>query len=116
MEEVIRQNKGTFMADNWDIGYTTQVKHYIKTTGEPINIKPWRQRMHLEDKIEETIKNLFKNGIIRKCNWPWSTPMISVWTIRENLRTKNLEQQSSRVDIQTETMPGTMAKQRENFR
>ena len=60
VEEVIRQNKGTFMEDNWDIGCTTLVKHYIKTTGGPINIKPWRQPMHLEDKIEETIKIFLK--------------------------------------------------------
>jgi len=70
--EYVRRPKGTrfmvFMADNWDIGCTTLVKHYIKTRGGPISIKPWRQPINLEDKIEETIKNLFKNGIIRKCN------------------------------------------------
>ena len=76
LEEVIRQNKGAFMTDNWDIGCTTLAVQYIKTTGGPINIK---QPMHLEDKIEESIKNLFKNGNIRKCNSPWNTPMISVW-------------------------------------
>jgi len=70
VEEVIRQNKETFIADNWNIWCTTLINHYIKTTGGPINIKPWRHTIHLEDKIEETIKNLFENGIIRKCNSP----------------------------------------------
>ena len=68
--EVIEQNKGSFMADNWDIGCTTLVRHQIKTNGGPINTKPWRQPMHLEGKIKETIKNLYENGIIRKCNSP----------------------------------------------
>ena len=67
------------MADNWDIGCTTLVKHHIKTNGSPIYTKPWRQPIHLEGKIEETIKNLYDNGIIRKCNSPWNTPMICVW-------------------------------------
>ena len=79
VEEIIRQNKGVFMADNWDIGWTRLVKHHIVTKGIPINIKPWRQPLHLEDKIEETIKNLIDNGIIKKCNSPWNTPMVSVW-------------------------------------
>jgi len=79
IEEIIRDNKGVFMADNWDIGCTRLVKHHIVTKGIPINIKPWRQPLHLEDKIEETIKNLIDNGIIKKCNSPWNTPMVSVW-------------------------------------
>ena len=70
LREVIIKNRGTFMADNWDIGCTTLVKHHIKTNGSPINTKPWRQPIHLEGKIEETIKNLHDNGIIRNCNSP----------------------------------------------
>jgi len=77
--EVIKQNKGAFMADNWDIGCTPLVKHNIRTTGGPINTKPWRQPIHLENKIEETVRNLYDNGIIRQCNSPWNTPMVCVW-------------------------------------
>jgi len=75
IEEIIRQNKGVFMADNWDIGCTRLVKHHIVTRGTSINTKP----LHLEDKIGETIKNLIDNGIIKKCNSPSNTPMVSVF-------------------------------------
>jgi len=67
------------MADNWDIGCTRLFKHHIVTKGIPINIKPWRQPLHLEDNIEKTIKHLIDNGIIKKYNSPWNTPMVSVW-------------------------------------
>ena len=77
--EVIQNQAEVFMADKWDIGCTSLAKHHIKTNGEPINLKPFRQPMHLEEKIMETIKNLYDNNIIRKCNSPWNTPLICVW-------------------------------------
>ena len=49
------------------------------TKGEPINVRPYRQAVNLEGKIEEVIKNLWDNGIIRKCNSPWNTPLVVVW-------------------------------------
>lgn len=79
LQEIIKQNKGVFMADNWDIGCTKIVKHEIKTKGGPIRIKPRRQPANLEEKIEEAIENLRKNGIIRECNSPWNTPLVCVW-------------------------------------
>jgi len=52
--EVIQNQAEVFMADKWDIGCTSLAKHHIKTNGEPINLKPFRQPMHLEEKITET--------------------------------------------------------------
>ena len=77
--KVMQKHKNVFMAHQWDIGCTNIMKHRILTNGGPINIKPRRQPINLEDKIDEAIRNLERNGIIRKCNSPWNTPMVCVW-------------------------------------
>ena len=77
--KIIESKEDAFMADNWYVGCTHLLRHKIITSGEPINVKPYRQPMNLESKIEEAIKNLFENNIIRKCNSPWNTPLIYVW-------------------------------------
>ena len=59
LREVISKNRSAFMADNWDIGCTSLLKHKIVTDGEPVNTKPWRQPMHLEEKLNETLKKIF---------------------------------------------------------
>ena len=53
------------MADAWDIGCTTLMKHKIVTVGGPVLIKPRRQPMNLESKIDEAITNLWDNNIIK---------------------------------------------------
>ena len=77
--EIVRKNQNVFMADKWDIGCTTLVKHRIETKGGPINVKPYRQPINLEDKIDEAIRNLWENKIIKKCNSPWNTPLVCIW-------------------------------------
>jgi len=84
LETILNKYADVFMADNWDVGCTKWVKHEIKTTGGPINIKPWRQPVHLEEKIKETVKNLFQNNIIKRCNSPWNSPMVCVWKKEKN--------------------------------
>ena len=79
LEEIIHQYQGIFMANDWDIGCTNLLRHRIETTGGPINIKPRRQPVHLEEKLEEAIKNLEENGIIKPCNSQWNTPIVCVW-------------------------------------
>ena len=46
------------MGDKWHIGYTALMKHKIETPGKPINIKPFRQSVNTEDKIDYAIDNL----------------------------------------------------------
>jgi len=70
LREVIIQNRGTLMADNCDIGCTTLVKHHIKTNGSQNYTKPWRQPIHLEGKIKETIKNLYDKEIQLHMEYP----------------------------------------------
>ena len=77
--KVIERNKSAFMANKWDIGKTSLLKHTIETVEGPILLKPRRQPVHLEDKIEEAIKNLKCNGIIRSCESSWNTPLVCVW-------------------------------------
>jgi transposase InsO family protein/predicted aspartyl protease len=79
LEKIIHEYGGVFMANDWDIGRTNLLQHRIETTGGPINIKPRRQPVHLENKLEEAIKNLEKNGIIKPCNSEWNTPIVCVW-------------------------------------
>lgn len=38
--EIIKKNQNVFMANKWDVGCTTLLKHKIETRGSPINIKP----------------------------------------------------------------------------
>ena len=77
--EISRLRGEVFMANKWDVGKTHLIKHTIHTNGGPINVKPYRQPMNLEDKIDDVIRNLFENDIIRRCNSPWNTPMVCVW-------------------------------------
>ena len=79
LKEIVKRHQNAFMADKWDIGCTSWLKHQIKTKSKPINEKPRRQPINLENKIEEAVKNLLENGIIRKCSSPWNTPLICVW-------------------------------------
>ena len=66
------------MADAWEIGCTTLMKHEIVTEEMPILIKLRRQPMNLEIKIDEAITNLWDNNIIRKCNSKWNTLLVCV--------------------------------------
>ena len=84
MYQIINENKEVFMADKWDIGKTDLLWHEIKTTEGPIHMNPRRQPAHLEEKIEEAIKNLEENGIIRKCDSSWNTPLVCVWKKEKN--------------------------------
>ena len=54
------------MADKWDIGCTSLVKHKIETRGKPINVKPYKLAVNLEGKIDDAIRNLLENKIIKK--------------------------------------------------
>ena len=77
--DILVENKGVFMANKWDIGKTSLLKHTILTNEEPVLIKPYRQPVNLESKIDEAIKNLEENGIIRRCNSAWNAPLVCIW-------------------------------------
>ena len=81
--ELIKEYQDVFMANSWDIGCTSLIKHQIKTRGDPINIKPRRQPVNLEEKIDTAIQNLWENNIIKKCNSPWNTPLVCVWLLEK---------------------------------
>ena len=56
--DLVKKHKTFFMADAWDIRCTTLMKHKIVTEGEPVLIKPTRQPMNIESKMDEAITNL----------------------------------------------------------
>ena len=76
---IISRNRNIFMANKWDIGKTNWIKHTIETREGPILVKPRRQPMHLDDKIDLAIKNLEEYGIIQKCESQWNAPLVCVW-------------------------------------
>ena len=78
MYDTIVQYADIFMGDSWDIGKTDILRHRIVTNCNPILIKPRRQPMHYEEKLEDIIKNLEENEIIKKCESPWNSPIVCV--------------------------------------
>ena len=78
ISKLISEYGTIFMADRFDLGFTRSVEHKIDTIGLPIMQYPRRQPMHLETKIDEMIINLTKAGVIRKCQSPWSAPLVVV--------------------------------------
>ena len=75
---IISKYKHIFMRNKWDIGRTEIIKHRILTECPPILIKSRRQPVHYEIQIEEIIKNLEENNIIKKCESPWNSPIVCV--------------------------------------
>ena len=69
--------RDVFSRDKNDIGHCTILKHEI----DLINPKPIAQPMrraplHLENKVDEMIQDLEKQGIIRESSSPWSSPIV----------------------------------------
>ena len=75
---VIKEYDVIFMKHKWDVGKTELLKHEIKTMGDPIVINPRRQPVHMLNKIEENIKEMEINGIIKKCESPWNSPLVCI--------------------------------------
>ena len=66
-----------FSKNKLDIGCYNGVKHQIETgTKGPVVIPPRRIPMAAEDKVEEHIKELLKQKIIRYSNSPWNAPLV----------------------------------------
>ena len=78
IQKILEEFKTIFMKHKWDIGKTAIVKHEINTKGPPIVINPRRQPVHLLNKIDESIKEMEKHGIIEKCESPWNSPLVCV--------------------------------------
>lgn len=58
---------------------TTSVFHPIDTgTASPLKQRPYRVPPSTATLIEEEVKNMLQNGIIRPSNSPWSSPVILV--------------------------------------
>jgi predicted aspartyl protease len=78
INKLIEMFGSIFMATRFDLGFTKRVEHHIKTSGKPVMQYPRRQPMHLEQKVEDMVKNLQEAGVIRKCQSPWNAPLVIV--------------------------------------
>lgn len=70
----------TLMKDSELMSQNTKFQEFEINTGnsQPIQISRYRLGKPIEDKAEEEIKKLLKNGIIRKSSSPWCSPIVVV--------------------------------------
>ena len=79
LKPLLKDFSDIFSVDKNDIGLTHLVAHEIDTGGErPIVCQHRRVPIHLEDKVENLIKDLESKGIIRPSESPWNAPLVVV--------------------------------------
>ena len=79
LKPLLKSFSDIFSVNKSDIGLTTLVKHEIDTGNEgPIVCQHRRVPIHLEEKVENLIKDLEKKGIIRESESAWNAPLVVV--------------------------------------
>ena len=79
MFKILKPYKNLFSIDPDDIGMIPCVKHQIETNVKsPIINPPRRLPLGIEKEIENQIKMLESNNIIRKSTSPWNSPIVPV--------------------------------------
>lgn len=74
---IIKNFSDAFSKNKMDIGCCPLIKHNIDVTNERPIAQNWRRApLHLENKVDEMIVELEKNGIIRESVSPWSSPIV----------------------------------------
>lgn len=75
--------KDIFYNENCDLSFTNAVKHKIRTTDdEPVYRKSFRYPHHLKSEIQNQIRKLLDNKIIRPSISPFSSP---VWIVPKKI-------------------------------
>ena len=78
-EQLMRKNKDIFAKDRDDLGKTGLVKHTIDTgDAKPIKQRAYQTSQKEKQVINEEVKRMLKQGIIRKSNSPWTSPVVLV--------------------------------------
>lgn len=67
-----------FSRSSTDLGCIKGFKHRIYTNHHPIAIPSRKVAIHLEDKVENLIKDLLKKDIIKESTSPWNSPIVVV--------------------------------------
>ena len=79
LENLLKRYKDIFAKDEYDLGRTDIVKHEIDTGDcKPIKQAAYKVNPHKKKIIEDEVKKMFKKGVIRKSNSPWSSPITLV--------------------------------------
>jgi len=79
LENLLKRYEDIFAKDEYDLGRTDIVKHEIDTGDcKPIKQAAYKVNPHKKKIIEDEVKKMFKKGVIRKSNSPWSSPITLV--------------------------------------
>src|SRR5207248_943542 len=79
LENLLKRYEDIFAKDEYDLGRTDIVKHEIDTGDcKPIKQAAYKVNPHKKKIIENEVKKMFKKGVIRKSNSPWSSPITLV--------------------------------------
>ena len=79
LENLLKRYEDIFAKDEYDLGRTDIVKHEIDTGNcKPIKQAAYKVNPHKKKIIEDEVKKMFKKGVIRKSNSPWSSPITLV--------------------------------------
>lgn len=77
--EIIDEYRDVFSKDKNDIGLTDVVKHSIDTnTDRPIFVRPRRQPLAMENKVDQMVTDLINQGVVEPCSSPWNAPVVLV--------------------------------------
>lgn len=79
IEKLCRSFSDIFHHENFQLTFTNQVKHRIKTTDEiPVYTKSYRYPFVHKPEVERQINDMLEQGIIRPSDSPWSSP---IWIV-----------------------------------
>ena len=77
VEALLRKNSDSFAFSDLEITKTNTITMDIKTTGPPVNTRPYRTPLHDKAKLEEVINTLVKNNIIEgNVRSQWNSPIM----------------------------------------
>lgn len=79
VRELLSKNSSVFSMGDADLGRTKLITHQIETVDvKPIKLPPRRVPLHLQDEVNEHIKNMQVNGIVQPSCSPWGAPVVPV--------------------------------------
>ncbi len=79
MTDILTEYFDIFSKHKMDLGYSNVTEHHIDTGQHaPVQIRPRRVPLAVENKVSDLIKGLEAQGIIRKSESPWNAPIVVV--------------------------------------
>lgn len=81
--KLILKHKEIFYREGQDLSFTNNVKHEIKTKDDvPVYTKTYRYPYVHKEEVQNQIKKMLEQGIIRPSYSPWSSP---VWVVPKKM-------------------------------